>query len=206
MGRTRTDIDRVKPFRDARLIKIYCCGEETEFNYFEMLRQEIRSAKVKIVPVKPVQNQSDPKNVVENAKNDSNGGDDIYWAVIDVDHNLSSTHKAGFLDAIAVARQANPKIEIAISNPCFEVWLAYHSPSPNLKPGDSHTVYETIVRKHFGSYSKNNLSEIPVSRYLDAYKLAKDGRQGSHPWPEDFGSDVYKIIESIHTIAGLVLP
>jgi hypothetical protein len=101
-----------------------CEGSKTEPAYFhELRRAERRQVELEIVPA------GTPKTVVERAvemqkeairkaRKDPFLGYDQVWCVFDIDeHPLVP-------DAIQQAR--DHKIELAISNPCFELWALLH--------------------------------------------------------------------------------
>lgn len=111
-----------KPWRDAKLFLVICEGERREyqyFNYFDGL-----SRKLKIISVPNNEGKSAPKHLQVNAERAAqefdDGGDYELWIVMDVDvwkdkdlHELQTfcSEKSWF---------------VAISNPCFEVWLYFH--------------------------------------------------------------------------------
>ena len=121
-------------------------------------------------------------------------GFDEIWCVFDVDAhpNVNS--------AVAEARDAG--IEVAVSNPCFELWLVLH-----LEDQTAHVDRRTIQRRarELGLIAGKSIPESALSRLLIGYEEAKgraqsldamhagDGRDsGSNP-----SSGVWKLIESI---------
>jgi hypothetical protein len=120
-----------RPYRPRERKKrfLLCCeGEETEPTYFRGLRHFLRS---QLIDLEIPRQQGDPKGLVElaKAKRDeaeriakAEGDDsllyDEVWCVFDVD-----TH-ARLRPAIQQAI-AN-SISLAVSNPCFELWLLVH--------------------------------------------------------------------------------
>jgi hypothetical protein len=116
---------RRKPFREPKpRILIVCEGTRTEPEYFTDLRNRERSL-VELV----IEAGGTPKTLVERAvalkkeskrqaKKDPNLGYEHVWCVFDVDEH----------PYVAEAQQQarDNKIDVAISNPCFELWALLH--------------------------------------------------------------------------------
>jgi len=96
---------------------IVCGAKSTEPAYLSGLRQAARNP---AVAIKVVIHARDPKSVVKYAQKlrDQSPDDvDQVWCVLDVD-------EFEFREAISIAHKA--RINLAISNPCFEIWLLLH--------------------------------------------------------------------------------
>jgi hypothetical protein len=66
-----------------------------------------------------------PDQLVEHARNRCRSGEfDEVWCVTDVDHYEREGSKV--TAALALAAAGEPKINVAVSNPCFEFWLLLH--------------------------------------------------------------------------------
>ena len=121
----KPDFQRKKPNRaPAPKVVIACEGAKTEREYFQALKLSLGLASViLLVPHKT----TDPRNIVEQAKTEKRKYiaqkaweiHDAAWAVFDGDEHLLEDPN-NWNDALQTA-QAN-KIELAISNPCFEFW------------------------------------------------------------------------------------
>lgn len=98
--------------RAERKVILIVCGGKTEHKYLNGLRIRNRNVSVvfKVVPREPLP-------IVDYAMGCHSGDFDQVWCVIDVDGR-------DLLPAMAKARRNG--IELAISNPCFEVWLLLH--------------------------------------------------------------------------------
>ncbi|MEV1243993.1 RloB family protein [Nonomuraea sp. NPDC049750] len=110
---------------------VVCEGQVTEVEYFEGIRDYFRSLPVDIRSCKVIGLGRDPGSLVDytirerdkkekeaRAQRDANIAYDEVWCVVDVDD-----HKT--LDqALIAARKAG--INLAISLPCFELWVLYH--------------------------------------------------------------------------------
>lgn len=117
-----------KPRERKKRFLIFCEGRETEPSYLSGLIKFLRSP---LIEIEIGDQQGDPKGLVElakarrnearksakHAKDDSLLFDEV-WCVFDVDEHTR------LLDAIQQARALS--IKLAISNPCFELWLLIH--------------------------------------------------------------------------------
>jgi hypothetical protein len=195
-------LDRPYNQRDARLFVIATEGKKTEKAYFEGLFFDSR-IKIEILPTGD-NNQSSPKHVIERLNTFKDRydlrEDDTLWLVIDVDNwkpkNLSE-----------VCREAKQKgYRLAISNPCFEVWLYLHV--SDLDPQDFNGIgsenlkcelIEKRLRLILGSYSKAKLDIEPYKNTIrDAINRAKSmHKNASQNWPPTIGSHVYRVVEMI---------
>lgn len=104
------------------LVTIAVEGEKTEPNYFEMLQEEYQN-KIKLEIIPSSKGKSAPKHILSNLiefKNKHNiDKEDSCWIVIDVDRNAKHIPQ--------IIKDANEQsCKVAISNPCFEIWLCLH--------------------------------------------------------------------------------
>jgi RloB-like protein len=186
-------LDRSYNIRDAQLFIIATEGAKTEKSYFEIFR----NSRIKIeVLATGAKNDSAPHHVIERLNEFSEkydfGEKDSLWLVLDVDNwgnkNLST-----------VCRQAKQKkYRLAISNPCFEVWLCLHL--IDLDPTDTTCQdFKTRLRSILGSYNSSNLDASP---FLEHIQAAIERAKKLHPnanqnWPLTPGSHVYRVIEML---------
>jgi hypothetical protein len=101
---------------------IVCGGTETEPNYFNSLRRELRLSTVEVV-VKGT--SRDPLKVIDSAislrlDRKDYPFDDV-WCVLDVENPVENP-----LFAKATDKALGGKIELAVSNPAFEYWYLLH--------------------------------------------------------------------------------
>ena len=125
-SRRKRPLDRQIPsLRDTRLIIIAAEGQKTERQYFESELFGNRRVQVKVFGTEDC--KSAPKYVYERLKQFVEQydlqPDDQLWLVIDKDRwpdeQLSEVCRR------AVGRR-RPQCQLAISNPCFELWLYLH--------------------------------------------------------------------------------
>ncbi|MEV1044347.1 RloB family protein [Streptomyces sp. NPDC049916] len=113
---------------EQRRFLIYCEGERTENQYFKGLSADLRTLPVAIrLGGEHGEPQSLVRAAVEHQKRaphspqDRRTAYDEVWCVIDVE--APTPH--GRLDsALELARQHG--IEVALTNPCFELWVMLH--------------------------------------------------------------------------------
>ncbi|MDJ1498401.1 RloB family protein [Cytophagaceae bacterium DM2B3-1] len=122
MRRQNRGYKRGEPFRDARIFVIICEGTKREPEYFRFFQQFTRRIQIRIA--KPYKGSA-PTHFLERAqKYDEEtgiGDDDRLWFVSDVDRWKEET----FRDIAHVCAE-HQNWNLAISHPCFEVWLYMH--------------------------------------------------------------------------------
>ncbi len=185
-------IDRSYNTRDAQLFIIATEGK-TEKPYFEIFQDS--RIKVEVLPTGE-DNKSAPEYVIERlnefAQQYDFGEEDTLWLVVDVD-------RWGAKKLSSVCRQAKQKkYRLAISNPCFEVWLCLHL--EDLDPNNTTCqAFEKRLRLILGSYNKSNLDTTPYVEHIpDAIQRAKQLHpKANQNWPPTPGSHIYRVVEMI---------
>jgi len=124
MSKIRKPFIRRTGFRDAKLIVIASEGQKTEKMYFNDLKDEYARSSLHVEVLERFVSASSPSHVLACLNKFKTKyrlrRDDELWMVIDIDRwteqNLSDVagkcRDKGFL--------------IAVSNPCFELWLLLH--------------------------------------------------------------------------------
>ncbi|MFF2329165.1 MULTISPECIES: RloB family protein [unclassified Streptomyces] len=129
------DVKRGKPLRrtkgarpEQRRFLVHCEGERTEDQYFKGLRTELRTLPVAIcLGGEHGEPKSLVKAAIEHKKRALRSASDRWmeydevWCVIDVE---APVPHEGLADALKLAGQHG--IEVALTNPCFELWLLLH--------------------------------------------------------------------------------
>ena len=194
-SRRRRPLDRdQEPVRDARLVIIAAEGRDTERQYFAMFRST--RVQVKVLPADD-SNLSAPEYVLARLRafRDDYQLDahDSLWLMIDVD-------RWGNDKLARVAREAKSVgFGLAVSNPCFEVWLLYHFTSdiPDTVRCDR---IEAALRQATGSgYNKSNIQPEVFRPHL---RVAAERAEAADPsprgrWPNGCGSHVYRVIRTL---------
>ncbi|MCX7112199.1 MAG: RloB family protein [Proteobacteria bacterium] len=192
-SRKKRPLDRSVPHqRDTRLIIIAAEGRETEKQYFAQFRDT--RIQVKVLPTGE-DNQSSPQHVIDRLTSYREeyqiGEGDELWVMVDVDRwkNLGE-----------ISREALQRdYQLAISNPCFEVWLLYHFQEPPQFAPACQPIEDALRGVLGGSYNKSNLIIAQFAERLNfAINLAtKLDANPEDRWPQGVGSHVYRVALSI---------
>jgi hypothetical protein len=194
-------LGRRGPSRDPLpLILVVCEGKVTEPEYVEEFRLAHGATTVRVHVHAP---GGDPKALVEAAiakrdeaaqrvkrEGDPNLAYDEVWCVFDVDEH------ARLEEARVLAGKGG--IDLAISNPCFELWLLLHRTEHTAQAERKRI--STLLRKHLPGYDKHVRFGDVASGYDDAVRRAealdrrhaKDGADGRNP-----STGVYRLTELI---------
>lgn len=102
-------------------------GKVTENAYFQAIRVQLDLSKENLKVLTPPPNT--PVEMIQKAIQTRNSQKkfepyDQVWCVFDVEAKLTQPARHGLMDAIRLAK--SKKIHIALSNPCFELWLLLH--------------------------------------------------------------------------------
>jgi len=157
-----------------KTLLVVCEGTRTEPDYLNALKQQPAVHDVAAVDlrVETGRGKTDPKNLVSlavaarNAAIDEDAEIDEFWCVFDVEW---PTNHPGLHEAITQAR--NNSVEVAISNPCFELWLILHFQDQSAWL-DSDDACRLRARLD-GSKGKGLAAAAYMSRTADAANRAK---------------------------------
>jgi hypothetical protein len=197
----RRRLGRRKPFRDPKpTILIVCEGERTEPQYLRGFRRACRNPRVEIavsadhgVPMTLVRIAKQRKLDSEAAakrEGDDNLAFDAVWCVFDVDEHPEVAN------AKAMARDNG--IGLAVSNPCFELWLLLHfREQPGMQ--DRRRVHE-LLAQFVPDYRKH----VEFSIHCGGYRQAVERAEKLNDAADDAGeigrnptTNVYPLTESI---------
>lgn len=160
---------RRKPYKESKpVILVVTEGEVTEKEYLDGFVSATKNPRVRI---EVVGGAGVPKTIVESAKErkkesekqargekDENLLFDEVWCVFDFDEHPNIP------DARQMARDND--IKLAISNPCFELWLWLHFAE---QPGMQHRHdLQSMLKQHIPNYDKH----VDYSDYADGYSAA----------------------------------
>jgi hypothetical protein len=180
-------------------------GKVTEKEYIEGFAKSVRNNRVE---VKVYEGAGVPKTVVETAKErkrtaeqraeregDDNLRYDEVWAVFDVDEHPSIP------DAKQMARDNG--IDLAVSNPCIELWLWLHFAE---QPGIQHRHdLQQMMKKHIAGYKKHVDFDDYRDRYDDAVRRScrlDEQAVEVHEEGRNPTTGVWRLTESIRTHSG----
>lgn len=187
-------VPRPQFVRDARIFVIAVEGEKTEAQYFSLFQGS--RVHVEVLSAGP-DGLSAPRQVLERLVKFEDqfdlGGDDERWLVLDVDRQ-----RGQFLDKVTqVARESG--YGLAISNPCFELWLLLHFQAAPPAGADCAAVIECL-RPHVGGHNKArvNLGLYTPARMAEAVARASALGGGLDTrWPAPPGTHVFKVVERL---------
>ena len=110
--------------RDDRLFLVACDDTFAPEQYLGFLKLP----RIRIVVVPTMDGTSHANRVLERLLDASARmglrRHDERWMVLDTDHCLSGTHQAAFFAALHEAKRRG--VKVALSRPCFELWLLLH--------------------------------------------------------------------------------
>ena len=153
--------ERVPPIREAKSIYIFCEGAIREFDYFEYFRELDSRINIEIYKLHPHEDNS-PSGLLRIAesciiKSDKNpnpkynfiDGDEV-WIVLDIDNDKDLSREPQ-IEHIKEMCNERGNWFLTRSNPCFEVWLYYHSFSekPDFKDIEKCSVWKRHVNDLF---------------------------------------------------------
>lgn len=153
--------ERVAPSREAKSIYIFYEGAKREFDYFEYFKELDSRINIEVYKLHPHEDNS-PQGLLRIAENciiksDENPnpkynfieGDEV-WIVLDIDLDKDESRKPQ-IENIKTKCKKRGNWFIVLSNPCFEVWLYYHSFSekPKLKYSEKCVTWKQHVNNSF---------------------------------------------------------
>jgi hypothetical protein len=187
--------------RDAKLFIIATEDTNAPRQYFSIFRK--LSSRLDIVVCETTDGLSSPRHVIERLieykRQADLQDDDQLWALLDTDHWITQNHIAGLSAAHAYAKMNG--IRVAMSNPCFDLWLMLHHldlPSQhNLT--DANEVLEHM-REQGIAFNKQNLN---LADYTPAAIQAAMDRAKRIPgteltgWPQSTGTQVHYLMTEL---------
>ncbi len=200
--------------------KIYILSYEgtvSEKKYFEDFRKSDffnDSGLIETISLKrPKDRGSDPINVkklLQEAKREYNfKNTDEFWLVIDRDH-WETIHNYNF-DKLVEDCKAEKNFYLAMSNPCFEIWLILHLKDVNeYSKEEQKAILENAKKSNKKNYIDIVLSDLQGKDYnkrpdpkiynpltLIAIERAKNLANIGENYPSKIGSHLYKLIEKL---------
>jgi len=168
------------------------CEGQTEKAYFDHLRQALRGA----VVVKATRDKSSPQSVVDLAvkyrMGDAMRGTeadayDEVWAAMDWDGRTDEVRQA-------MSLAARSGVKVALSNPCFEVWLLWHFTDFMATSADRSAVDERLSRL-WPTYVKGksaDFAKLPADGHVRAIaracQAATEHDRAGRAFPDDLPS------------------
>lgn len=185
-----------KTFRDDRLFYVSMDDRYAPAQYLRFLKVP----RVVIIPLAAGTEAQSAKLVIERLRQADALEGDEKWALLDGDHYLKGSHLNSFTRALQEARQAG--IQVAISNPCFELWLLLHWIEPEeLGPVGSAAELARRLSEVSGGYNKTSLKpwRFPLEKLELATERARkmDANVSGGDLPQGPTTRVYKLIDAL---------
>ncbi|WP_282126317.1 RloB family protein [Marinifilum flexuosum] len=192
-------------------------GKVSEKKYFEDFRKSDYfndSGLIEIISLKrPKGNGSDPisvKELLKKAKQEFRFKDtDEFWLIVDRD-DWETIHNHNF-DSLVEDCKSEENFFLAMSNPCFEIWLIMHLKNISDFSGEEK---ELILKNEKVSNSKNYIDQVLgdlqgrgynkrpnpaifLPKSMIAVNQAKELDVANEDYPSGIGSHVYKLVEKL---------
>lgn len=194
---------RVATRRPRKTLVVFCEGEKTEPDYLEALKREpeVRDVAAVDLRVETSHGGSVPLTLVTLAIQErvrsvrEEGEIDEFWCVFDVEWPINHPD---LKDALRLALRSH--IRVAVSNPCFELWLALHFQDQSAWL-DTEAACR-LRRRHDGTMDKRLDGPLYMPRRTAAARRAAalDKRHGENQtlFPHDNpSSGMYKLLISV---------
>ncbi len=201
---SRTLRRKVESRLPRKTLLVFCEGERTEPEYLNALKMEAAVREVASVEIRVARAGSGAvpltlvRRAVEASQRASIESDEIdeFWCVFDVEWPVKHPHLA---EAVSLA--GDHGIFLAISNPCFEVWLILH-----LKEHSAWLDNEQAMRlrRRLDQSAGKGLDPAKYMPHVDkasrrAEKLEDRHRRDNTSFPDDNpSSGMYRLVASVH--------
>lgn len=184
--------------RSARLVVIASEDTHAVQQYFDFFRA--KRVQFKVLPTDG--GNSSPKDVLNRLVQfkhefELDLTDDQLWLVTDSDHWINPGHIGNLTQVVKECRNHN--IQVAMSCPCFDLWLLLHFVDPPAQ-GVDYTCDNigAMIREAHGSYNKTKVFNLPITMTSvgAAIQRAK-AMDPQGPILTSCGTEVFKIIEEL---------
>lgn len=217
MPRKNRPLDRTTGLvRDSSIVVIACEDTHAVKQYFAKFRT--RRVQFKVLPTE--EGYSSPKAVVERLNRyrmeEQIGDEDELWICIDADHWIRGSHQRELAEVLRQCRSNG--YCVAISNPCFEVWLLLHfvtiddellntilgnAQNSTVSESDRQSIrcdgFEEHLRIVSGGYNKTNVGRLPITtlEVIQAMQRARELDNGTGDIPGAPGTRAYKLLDTL---------
>ena len=170
-------------------------GEQTEKIYLDEFKPP-RGAMIQLTVIENKQHKTKPIACLERLKRYATknflGPEDELWLMIDRD-----SWSEAELDEVATEIAKNPQFHLALSNPCFELWLYLHL--ADNKPFDHRDKLPPALAKILGRYDKAGYDVERIVKGVDE-AIRRAERLDTPPqntWPKNQQTHVYRLMKKI---------
>lgn len=187
-----------KVVRDASLVVIASEDRYAVKQYFDFFE----SSRIQFKILETEDGNSAPQHVLnrlnEYIEEYQIGKGDTFWLVCDCDHWIEpGGHIRNLTQVLQECRQKG--IEVAISNPCFELWLYLHF--ADFPTDDALTCDEVGERLKIAAngYDKKKIYNLPIDdeKVTLALKRSEENPPNRSAIPSQPQTDVHRIIEEL---------
>lgn len=218
MPREPIPLVREGGFREAKKMFVLSYeGKVSEKKYFEDFRRSglfNDNGLIEVISLKRPKNRgSDPisvKKLLQEAKKEYRFKDtDEFWLIIDRD-DWEEIHNHNFDKLVDDCKKEN-NFFLAMSNPCFEIWLILHLKDinefdeeekvkimTNKKVSNSKNYIDKILSEIQGrGYNKRPNPQVFLPLTRTAIRRAKELNDENQDYPKQLGTHIYKLIEKL---------
>ena len=194
MSRRPPNRARLAKYRlDSRRFWVACDDKNAPRQYFDFFKLD----RVEVVVVPTEDGTSTASAVLDRLEKCPVESGDERWMLLDTDHFVKPGHIGTLLPVLKEARDKG--IHVAMSNPCFELWLLFHHTEGPRADKCEDVIAE--LRRILGSYNKNKLKEEhwpwpALSRAIDRARTI-DMALPYRVVPESNTTRVYQLWDSI---------
>jgi hypothetical protein len=191
-----------KSYRDDTLIVVVTEDTYAPDQYFAFIKA--RRVRVKVAAC--IQGHSSPLAILESARALRSDKDfqtfDEFWLLLDTDHWTQASHVSNYMTAIQEARDEG--FFVAVSNPCFDLWLLLHHESISAAPFATCGEVGARIRARLGAFNKTRLSpdHYTIEKAIEAIGRAKQLTPDVSSYrPTNPGCQVWALVEKVLTDA-----
>jgi RloB-like protein len=179
---------------DSSIIFLFCEGKNTEPNYFNYFKRQISQLNLYILPFPNTENNS-PLGMYNYCKaelnkemSDYDEQKDSIWFCIDIDGRMKEIREL----FLKIESENEHKINFAISNRSFEVWLYFHyfKHAPNNNVENWKTYINEIIPGGVHPFKTATLAKVAITNAKEAY-------QENNALPAIHSTNVYQLVEKI---------
>ncbi|MFN8256410.1 MAG: RloB family protein [Bacteroidales bacterium] len=224
----REPIPLIRPGGFLQAEKLYILafeGEKSEYKYFNDFRESKYfndSGLIETISLKrPKKRGSDPLSVKKLLKEAKESypfkKNDEFWLIIDRDH-WENIHNVNFVE-LAEDCKREKNFYLALSNPCFEIWLLLHLTDIsafsledqkkiflNEKISSSKNYIDGVLGDLIGrGYNKIPNPKVFLPHIYKAIARAKLIDKKNSDYPKTLGTYVYKLVEKLVKINPIAL-
>jgi len=205
MAKNNWKRERKESIQQAKKFLVVVEGCVTEKEYIEAVK---RSRQMKSVQVLVETGHTDPIGIVNKAKERKTAAHrsdpfDEVWCVFDTETKLTQLARNGLQQAMDTARRA--KVNVALSNPCFEIWLLWHKQD---QTGWISSDNAQSRCKYLGLTAEKHIvnASLLIQNYYEDAKARAVKLDTTHnnnigttiPAQRNPSSDMHKLIDSIY--------